>query len=345
MRSLRLALPLVAALGFAGCTGPLQALRPTPGPVELTQTCNGAPLTLRYLGAGGLQLDYRGDSFLAAPFFSNPSLLRVGLGGAVANDDGAAAMAKLDVRRVRAVVAAQAHYDHLADIPALVPHLPAETPIWSNNTGVRLLEAAGVDPQRLHALNAEAGNWRRPGTWIRAGEHFRFMALHSEHAPHVWGMKFFTGGVADVPHKAPRSAYDFPEGQTFALLIDVLDTDKNGRERTVLRLHYQDAGSRPPYGFPPPLDDGKAVDIAVLCVASFEQIADYPEGIVRDLQPRLALLGHWEDFFRARDRPLRPVPFTDTEEFVRRLESALPRGSLWVTPEPGAEVRYGCIGE
>jgi len=106
-------------------------------------------------------------------------------------------------------------------------------------------------------------------------------------------------------------------------------------------LYYQDAASNPPNGFPPPAGStlSPPVDVAILCVASFQEVDDYPEAIVRQLQTRTVILEHWESFFRSPDRPLKAVPLTDTKAFALRLTAALPAGARWHTPRPGATLR------
>jgi L-ascorbate metabolism protein UlaG (beta-lactamase superfamily) len=41
---------------------------------------SGESVVLRYLGSGGILIRWRGHSVMTAPFFSNPSFARVGLG-------------------------------------------------------------------------------------------------------------------------------------------------------------------------------------------------------------------------------------------------------------------------
>jgi hypothetical protein len=104
------------------------------------------------------------------------------------------------------------------------------------------------------------------------------------------------------------------------------------------RIHYQDSASNTPLGFPPMLhgDDQRSVDVAIVCAASFSQVQGYPEGILRAVDPRYVVMGHWEDFFISQEKPPRPVPMTDVAEFVARTKRVLPENSRWVLPKPHA---------
>src|SRR5262249_22978364 len=157
-----------------------------------------------------------------------------------------------------------------------------------------------------------------------------FMAVRPEHAPHFLGLKMFGGSGGEDQSRLPRLAYGWKEGQTFAVLIYFLGADGTPQ----LRLHYHDAASKPPAGFVPPPEAAVAqpVDVAILCVASFGEVDDYPEAIVRQLRPHTVVLGHWESFFRSPDRPLQAVPLTDTKAFALRLTDVLPEGARWYTP-------------
>ena len=166
------------------------------------------------------------------------------------------------------------------------------------------------------------------------------MAIQSEHAPHFFGIKLYAGKVSEKLDRLPKRAWGWKEGQTFAYLIDFLGEDGS----IDFRIHYQDAASNPPWGFPPPLEsrDPKRVDVAIVCVPGFDRARSYPEGIIRRIQPRFVILGHWEDFFRPRTgdpEDLRVVPLTDPNVFIARMKKVLPSDSHWTMPRPGAWLR------
>lgn len=196
---------------------------------------------------------------------------------------------------------------------------------------------------RLVALNDSMGDHRRPGAWIEvAGGRIRFMALRSSHAPHFLGQTFYQGSRdRDFPGE-PGLATEWLEGQTMAFLVDLLDEEG----AVAFRIYYQDSASQAPAGLVPDLasEDARRVDVAILCPPSFDNVERYPEAILGNIRPRHVLLGHWEDFFRSRARPLRVVPFTDLQEFIDRMIPALPRDASWTLPEPGTTVRFRLAG-
>jgi hypothetical protein len=165
------------------------------------------------------------------------------------------------------------------------------------------------------------------------------MPIESEHAPHIAGLKILpTGPYRKDLERLPRTVFGWAEGTTFAYLIDLLDNQGN----IAFRIHYQDATSNPPIGFIPklPPDEEKRLDLEILCVASFNQMKNYPEGLVSNFQPRYIILGHWEDFFRKQKRPVKALRTTNIREFIKRLESVMTGDSKWFLPLPFTEMQF-----
>ena len=339
-RIVRAELLALTCLLLAGCTGSIAHLHPFEGTraVACSDTPSGDAIELTYLGVGGFLMKWNGHVILTAPFYSNPGLLQVGVGWPIAPNTTRIDAHLPPMDDVEAMLVGHAHYDHLMDAVYVAETHATHAVLYGNETMAHILASRERLRGRVVALDADAGDWWQPGRWqYVADRSIRFMALRSEHAPHFLGIKMFGGSLDEDQDRLPRTAYGWKEGQTFAFLIDFLGAD--GRVR--LRLHYQDAGSNPPAGFVPPPDSAAAepVDVAVLCVASFGQVDDYPEAIVRQLQAQIVVLGHWENFFRSPDLPLEAVPLTDTKTFALRLTDALPAGARWYTPRPDATLR------
>jgi hypothetical protein len=187
-----------------------------------------------------------------------------------------------------------------------------------------------------------AGTHEAPGKWWHdPSGRVRFMALVSEHAPIVFGLKFFEGAYDAPLTDPPRRAYQWREGQTLAYLIDFLAADGKTVE---FRIHYQDAASTPNLGFPPPAQpDDRRVDVAIVCLPGFDQVRDYPTGIVGRLKPRFVVGTHWEDFFALlpnEPKDLHTVPTLDAHRFIEKLRTALPQDAEFRLPVRGVWMRF-----
>lgn len=340
MRASRRSLILAGFLAFAGVVAAAVAGAAAPArhaaPAGHAAQAGGPePVVFTYLGAGGWLIRHGEAALLTAPFFSNPGLVEVGVGH-VATDTAAVDRFLPPVADVPAILVGHAHYDHLMDVPYVARVHAPQARVYGSRTMVNLLRGdPALAPDRLVDVEALTGDATTPGRWISTPDaRIRFMPLRSEHAPHLFGIQLFHGEVEAPLSRLPERAAEWLDGPTLAWLIDFLDEDGD----VVLRVHYQDSASRPPRGFPP-LDDGIPVDVVILCTAGSGEAEGYPEALVEALAPRHALLGHWEDFFRSLDWPLRPVPGTDVDAFERRLAEVLPEGSEQVRLVPGETVR------
>jgi hypothetical protein len=369
--------PLAATGGLlalcAGCGGHIVNLPPAPlfdfehPPCAPADRPSALPagkeaVEVRYLGAAGLYLRWGDDAILLGPYFSNPGVLRVGLGrwrtDRLAVERG---LAGLPISAVEAIFAGHSHYDHIGDLPVILEMAPRAT-VYANRSGAHAL--AHYSTGRVNALEDDSGHW----IWLERGSEtrpIRFLAVPSEHAPqidhHLWAAR----GVEDDWHE-PWTAHRFHQlgaGQTFALVIDLMSSD---RKQVRYRLYYQDAASSKGVGVPQLAMTGDhPYDLAVLCIASYDKVhaGPQPESILRDLtladrKPRHVLVTHYDDFFRPQDRPVRFVALlTDAkvDHYLRAIDGALgdpapgsapidpvcgPSGRRWTMPLPGAWMRF-----
>jgi L-ascorbate metabolism protein UlaG (beta-lactamase superfamily) len=316
------------------------------GGSELPATDPAYPTTVqvKYLGAGGVVIKRGADVIVTAPFFSNPSIPRVALGEIAARPDQIKRF--LDrpdngLAGAKAILVGHAHYDHLMDVPYIWSHYAQQATIYGNTTMKNTLAAdTSMAAARVVSVESDMGTHTEPGKWFYPGgadQRVRFMALKSEHAPIFWHIKFFEGNYDAPLHEIPTRAFRWRQGQTLAYLIDFMSADGKTVE---FRVHYQDAASTPPLGFPP--DDGRRVDLALVCMPGFNQVNDYPEGLMGRLKPRFVVLIHWEDFFSPLPdtrEGLRTVAAEDAEGFLARLLPVL-HGAPFKLPAPGAWMSF-----
>ena len=328
---------------LAGCAGSLADLTPVSNDqLACEEPAPGLPLEIRYLGSGGHLIRRGSSAILTAPFFSNPNLFRVAtsrISPDSARIDSAVEKIIEEGGRlddVQAILVGHAHYDHLMDVPRVWREYAPQARIFGSLTVKHILRGFDVPDDQIETLNSIAASRWAAGRWVTLGD-LRFMAIESEHAPHAFGIKVYGGEVRKNLSHPPRRANEYKEGRTFAFLIDFLDPDGT----VAFRIHYQDAASNTPLGYPPTLygDDQRSVDVAIVCAASFKQVQGYPEGILRAVDARYVIVGHWENFFVSQEKPPRPVPMTDVAEFVARMERALPEHARWVLPRPHAVLR------
>ncbi len=197
-----------------------------------------------------------------------------------------------------------------------------------------------VDYRMCPSLPPCVGARQGEGRWVEIPDsHMRVRALCSSHPDQFAGIHFGEGCVEEDPCSPPTDAPDWKEGLTLAFLIDFLDPETGS---PAFRVYYQDAPAEAPVSHPhPELLTEKAVDLAIVNGGNYEAVAGHPAGILAALEPRYAVVGHWEDFFRPQDEPIEPLPFLDKEEIRARLADALPGEPprYWI-PDPGTELTF-----
>ena len=266
-------------------------------PCEAHRDTDAAKIEVRYLGAGGLYVRWREEAILVGPQFSNPSLLSAGLGFSRFDEPRInAALDQLGPAPVRAILIGHSHYDHIGDVPVVVAHpRAAGAHVYANSTGVNILRGEGLQ-SRTTAVRA--------GDVLDLGS-FRVRVIASGHAPQICRRRGFpcvygAGEVAEAWTTSwkERRLRTFLGGETLAFDIEVRDGDAPR-----FRLYYNDSAAPTPLG-----QTTGDFDLAVLTMAQWSYVRDYPRDLLMVLRPRHVLVSHWDNFFRRDDRSYPFVP-------------------------------------
>lgn len=336
-----------------GCGG--SSSTPTPAvdaPVTLTPDAAVAiaPLSVTSLGVQGFALSYGEDLVLTAPMFTRQSALMVTINAPIETDVAAvdAGLAGLPLDKLRAIVSGHAHYDHLLDVPYIMTKAPGAN-VYANRTAKHIFAAVAPDRpgctstapmsiarERVVAMdepNASFVDWTNcptlkpggvpiEGTWVTApGGGVRMKAFCSMHPDQIGPIHFGEGSIDQDQCDLPSAAAEWLEGATLAFVIDFLDA----QGKPAYRVFYQDAPTDAPVGHvPAAMLAEKQVDLALLCVGSYDAVEDHPGAVVANLTPRYAISGHWEDFFVPASEPPRPIPLLDLQRYMTAAEAALP---------------------
>jgi hypothetical protein len=227
---------------------------------------------------------------------------------------------------VKAVVAGHAHYDHIMDLPVVFKRLPAEATLVGGASVCNTLDA--VLHGRCTPMTGYVGSHAAAGKPYPVSAGITISPYVSRHAPQFLHRNIMRGLYDKARASVPTYAFRWREGEPLAYLIDFMEGD-----RVALRVYYQDAAANEPYGLPDAatLED-HPIDVAILCVASYQQVERHPEAIL-ELGPKYLLLGHWEDFFSSARKHVKPVLFTNVPGFLARLKDA-----PYTLPDRGTKV-------
>jgi len=293
------------------------------------------------VGSGGVYIRWRDDAILIGPAFSNPGLLRA-YGGYLKFDERQIAKAS-GFEHVRAIFAGHSHYDHIGDIPILTKRY--DVPVYVNASGVNMLAAY---PQ----IRTESLKENIP---VCVTSFITVTPVISGHATqlcpwHRLAPCRYAEGEVKEPWTTPWTHHRLRTmlgGKTFAFVIDIHD-EKN---RTRYRIYYNDAAAASPLGQIPAAD----IDLAILCVAQWNWVENYPEDLLTNVKPRHVLVSHFDNFFRKDEAGFVPnLSNRGVEGFLTKInKSDAVRGSgdptnkvcgittsRWTMPVPGSSLLF-----
>lgn len=309
------------------------------------------PVRVLYLGCGHLIIEHQGDVMVTDPFFSIQSLSAKKI--QTNKEDYARYMASvkasgIDLKRASSVWIAHMHYDHVMDLPVLLRDnvLAADVKIHGSTYGSDILQHF-VQPGQYVPLFPEPARSR---SWISAASSIRVMPIVSEHAPHVkfWPItihamkgpldkEYFAKAFTD-PESVTKKK-EWKEGDVYAFLVDFLNADSIS-----LRMFIQTSASQFPVGLPSSaLLKERPVDIAVLCLASANNVKPYPVEILKALQPKQTIFIHWEDLFeRGEFGKYRLVRLTNFRKIGKRMarEGMALTKDKYTMPQPGTTMTF-----
>ncbi|HAG95448.1 MAG: hypothetical protein CSH37_08060 [Thalassolituus sp.] len=292
---------------------------------------------LQFIGAGGFHLAFSTGSVLVDPFYSNPGLLAIATLGSLAPDTETIDRHLPPLDDVKAVLVGHAHYDHVLDIPYIATKLAPNARIYGNLTLKNILNATLESSQVINvepSMSIDGAG----GRWLTISRNMRVFPIKSNHAPQLGSWQLAAGNIEHPQRQLPRDAIDWRSGENVSYLLDLLDN--NGA--TIYRIFIQTSASSFPNGLPPDsiLNDGKPVDMAVLCAASYQKMERYPEYLLEQMAPQNVVLVHWEKFWSPYEPgQATPLPGLDIERLYQRINTVIPHAKVSIL-QRGAVMKW-----
>jgi L-ascorbate metabolism protein UlaG (beta-lactamase superfamily) len=331
-------------------------------PQPLASPAPAGTVDVTFLGAGGFLIQHGADVMLLGPFFTNPTMGELATQDFYSDGPLIKAFLPAAARDARAIVVGHAHYDHLMDVPYIAVKIATGATIYASDAAGKVLApfAPELASSRFVSVETPPPGACAPGvTPCRIdvpGTSFRLWPIPSEHSAQFRGHGLFKDVIPPFtlwrgePLKPlttpPSRAGQWPEGTTFAYVIDVVEGG-----RPVFRAYYQDSGTRAPIGHPAEsITDERKVDLALVCMGGYITLDHHPQELLARLQPDFVIASHWEDFFSPRvipvpGKPLEPekirvLPDHSRRTFMRRVDRALPPDGRASFACPGLVTRF-----
>ncbi|MFA9213803.1 MAG: MBL fold metallo-hydrolase [Candidatus Methylacidiphilales bacterium] len=289
-------------------------------------------INIQYLGCGNIYIKHHNDAILFDPFFSNTPGYKVAFGKIKFNqkyfDKGSYYLNRFgnNYQSINGIFISHAHYDHLLDLPYLLENklIDNSTKIYGSGSVKTILNNFIKSNPFINQDSLVFIPKTKPN-WIYISNEMRVLVIPASHAPHIANIHFMHGQCDSNYFKNYTStnqkvkAGQFKDGSTFAYLVDILNNDS-----ITLRLLLKGAGCNVNNGkiFEELLAE-KAVDIALLQVASANFTDCYPQNLVNQIKPKKVILTHWEDFFKPyAPKKIKTVRATNFNYFYKKIKAS-----------------------
>lgn len=247
-----------------------------------------------WLGTAGFCIESDGQRLLLDPYLTRAPLGTAAFGRLVTDR----ALIAPWTDGVVAIATGHTHFDHALDVPALA--LASGAMVYGSTSAARLCRAGGVPEARITDVQG------RPLPWETEVGPFRLRFVASQHSRFLFGKVPYPGDISDCD-QIPTRTGDYRCGAVFRIEIRVAG-------RTLVHVGSADL-----------VDDASSpieCDVALACVAGWTSTKDYPERLVRALNPSHVLLSHWDNFFRPSVGGARVLPTMRLPALVERLGRA-----------------------
>lgn len=302
--------------------------------IQLNTTFNKNVKVL-YTGCGGLVISNGTSAVMTDPYYTGHNALHSPFGKIKIDTTKTDTVFKtiseklLDPKLIKTVLVTHSHYDHLEDLPYLLSRnkladsvkvIGSESTLFSIHN---FLKSPATFTNADKHLYSQKPNGQEKLNWINLPGNMRVLPIESQHAPHLYCIKLMRGSTKNkkfekrTDPKSKTKALQWKEGSTYSFLLDIFDVKK----KDTLRIFIQTSACNPPYGFPPVAEIGKKkVDLAILCVASYAYVDNYPEALLSLIRPQKTILIHWDDFFTEMySAKTKSVAGTNMLSFMKRL--------------------------
>lgn len=274
------------------------------------------PVRVRYAGVATLVFDDGQTAWMTDGFFSRPPALRT-IFGSIAPDTARidAALSRLGVTRLAAVVPVHSHYDHAMDAPAVAQRTGAV--LVGGVSTLHIGRGAGLPDNRMRLV--------APGETVQLGG-FTLRFIASRHSPTPFS-DGHTRETIDAPFSPPAHATRWREGDVWSIVV----THASGG-----RYLVQGSAGHVPGALAGMRADTVFLGTGTLGKKDTAYRDAYWREVVQAVGARRVVPIHWDDFSLPLEAGLQPSPYLldDFDVVMRDLRERGARDGVAIALPP-----------
>lgn len=309
-------LNLIILLFFAACSNPIKKIDFAENQ-SFDEKTSTEKLSVEFNGVACFYFKYKDQAILTDPFMTNPSALKVGLGKLITDEELLNSF-QPKMSDIKLISVAHAHYDHIMDLPYYLKRMENNVPVVGDINTFKMVKAGNFE-NPVFDISKQKANVENKGEWFyTADKKIRVLAVKSYHLPHIFCIKLYHGEIKKELKEFPKKSKHFMESETMAYIYDFLDDDGKPEKR----IYFSSSCAAYSDGyFPKEILEEKSVDLAILPLALSKKAQGFPEDIINFLQPKDIIFCHWENFFRDRTKPLKPVSMSNIPKMLEKINT------------------------
>lgn len=268
-------------------------------------------MELTYLGCAGFVINYHDKGILCDPYISNPGIFNFGKKHTPWKDK----VAETTLKSIDMVTISHGHYDHCYDIKDLCNYLQPESKIIADISVQYQLNSIYTNKTfqniGLHYQEQQQWIYNQDST-------FRVYPLQSIHNPHIGKMEFFKGKYSAPLNQLPERAWQWPKGEDYSYLIDILDNDTSIAYRIVLvngNLNTEGMSALKN------LSNQRHSDLQLQIFWKEELVKENMMNVYGVAKPEKVILHHWNNFFVSFDEPLQYLRDSHLPEVLKEYNN------------------------
>ena len=269
------------------------------------------PVQMGYYGTSCFTISYKGSTYLADPFFSNPNFFDLMVGKYKSEDYLIEPFLK-QIPHISMVSISHGHYDHCLNLLSFKEKYNKNTAFIASESVFNELNSWFKDtPQNnIHALTKD-----EIPKWITSQDGvFRVLPIRSIHQAHLGkNIRLFAGDYQLPTAKIPKTVWQWKEGETYSYLVDVLDQGQ------VIKRIFIVAGELPKSSleYVAQITRNQPINFMLTPFWHKEKSGNAFITAYNYLHPQKVIFHHWNDFFRSPEKSLKVISYSDLDSELK----------------------------